>query len=92
MGVGELSPDALRQLPPTIVVNADADDLRASGEQFAEQLRDAGVAVIDGVQPGTVHGYLNRPEESETARRDAAETVGRFVEELRALTSSDVSG
>ena len=83
--VGELSPERLRKLPPTIIVNADADELRASGEQFAEQLSAAGVRVTQALQPGTVHGYLNRPEESDQARADARATIDRFVAELRAI-------
>ena len=83
--VGELGQDRLAALPPTVVVNADLDDLRASGEQFAEQLRQAGVPVIEHVQPGTVHGYLNRPEESERARSDAHASIGLFAKGLRAI-------
>ena len=82
---GELASNRLQLLPPTVIVNADADDLRASGEEFAEQLAASGVAVVEGVQPGTVHGYLNRPEESEQARRDATATIDRFVTELRGI-------
>ena len=81
---GELPAERLALLPPTVIVNADADDLRASGEEFAEQLRAAGVPVVEAVQPGTVHGYLNRPDESDRARADAQETIDRFVRELRA--------
>lgn len=80
---GELPPERLSALPPTVMVHADADDLRASGEQFAEQLRLAGVPVSEAIQPGTVHGYLNRPEESPQALADAEATIDRFVSELR---------
>ncbi|MGK0741260.1 alpha/beta hydrolase [Leucobacter sp. Z1108] len=83
--VGELPPERLRQLPPTIIINADADDLRASGEHFAEQLTAAGVRVTLTLQPGTLHGYLNRPEESDRARADARATIDRFVTEVRAI-------
>lgn len=82
---GELPAERLALLPATVIVNADADDLRASGERFAAQLREAGVIVSESVQPGTVHGYLNRPEESDRARDDARETIGTFVAELRRL-------
>ena len=83
--IGELPPERLQQLPPTIIINADADDLRASGEHFAEQLRAAGVPVTLALQPGTLHGYLNRPEESDQARADARATIDRFVAELRTI-------
>ena len=82
---GELPGARLALLPPTVIVNADADDLRASGEEFAEQLRAAGVPVEASVQPGTVHGYMNRPEESPTALADATDTIGRFVSGVRAV-------
>lgn len=82
---GELSQQQLAFLPPTVIVNADADDLRASGEEFAEQLAVSGVMVIERVQPGTVHGYLNRPDESDQARRDATETINWFVADLRGI-------
>lgn len=83
--IGELPPERLQQLPPTIIINADTDDLRASGEQFAEQLTAAGVRVTLTLQPGTLHGYLNRPEESDRARADARATIDRFVAEMRAI-------
>lgn len=47
--------------PPTLVINADADELRASGEEFARQLRHAGVRVESTVERGTFHGYLDDP-------------------------------
>lgn len=86
--MGELSADRLAALPPTVIVNADADDLRASGEQFAEQLREAGVPVKLRLQPGTVHGYLNRPEESDRALEDAQATIDSIVRELRTISNS----
>ncbi|MGJ0203389.1 alpha/beta hydrolase fold domain-containing protein [Leucobacter sp. gxy201] len=82
---GELESSRLALLPPTVIVNADADELRASAEQFAEQLRGATVPVIESVQAGTVHGYMNRPEASAQAEADARETIARFVEELRRI-------
>lgn len=85
MVAGELPADRLALLPPTVIVNAEFDDLRASGEQFAGQLREAGVPVVEHVQAGTVHGYLNRPEESDRARDDARATIDLFVAGLRAI-------
>ncbi|MFA5607678.1 MAG: alpha/beta hydrolase [Leucobacter sp.] len=86
--VGELPAERLSVLPPTIIVNADADDLRASGEQFAEQLIDAGIPVVSHVQPSTVHGYLNRPDESARAAADATETIDWFTTELRRIIAA----
>lgn len=76
---GELPVGRLASLPPTVIVNAEADDLRASAEQFAEQLRESGVEVTEVVQPGTVHGYLNRPDESPRSTRDAQTTIELLV-------------
>lgn len=47
---------------PTMVLNADADPLRASGERYADQLRDAGVRVEVEHVLGSQHGFLNEPE------------------------------
>jgi acetyl esterase len=48
-------------LPSTLIINAEADDLRASGEAFGAQLAAAGVHVVTDFEPGTVHGYLDQP-------------------------------
>ncbi len=79
---GELPADRLAALPPTTIVNAEADDLRASAEQFAWQLREAGADVVEYLQPGTVHGYLNRPVESGQAASDARATIDLLVHGL----------
>ncbi|MEB4615097.1 alpha/beta hydrolase fold domain-containing protein, partial [Leucobacter sp. M11] len=79
---GELPAERLRQLPPTSVVSAEADELRASAEQFVEQLIAAGVPVSAAVEPGTVHGYLNRPTASPEAERHARQTIARFLADL----------
>jgi len=46
-------------LPPTLVLNAEADALRSSGEAYAALLAEAGVEVEVGFEPETVHGYLD---------------------------------
>jgi acetyl esterase len=48
--------------PPVLIVNSEADGLRASGERYGEQLAAAGVAVHVDFEPGTIHGHLNEPE------------------------------
>ena len=48
-------------LPPTLVLTAEADDLRASGEAYATQLAEAGIPVAIDFEHGTVHGYLDHP-------------------------------
>jgi acetyl esterase/lipase len=55
-GNGDLS-----GLPPTLIVNAEHDTLRASGELFAADLAAAGVEVVVETEPGTAHGHINDP-------------------------------
>lgn len=86
--VGELETTKLAELPPTVIVNAELDDLRVSGEEFAEQLAEAGVPVTLHTQPGTLHGYLNRPKETADSLKDANATIAFIVNELRAILAT----
>jgi acetyl esterase len=47
-------------LPETWIAPGEYDDLRSSGDLFAEQLRDAGIPVHVEVARGMVHGHLGR--------------------------------
>jgi acetyl esterase len=50
-------------LCPTLVINAEYDDLRSSGEAFVAQLALAGVDVRQVTAVGMLHGFLNtRPD------------------------------
>ncbi|WP_314504018.1 alpha/beta hydrolase [uncultured Microbacterium sp.] len=49
--------------PPTLVVVCEKDDLRPSGEAFAHQLTDAGVAVRLHREAGAGHGHINEPSD-----------------------------
>ena len=60
-------------LPPVLIVNSDADDLRSSGQAFASELAAAGVDVAVVRENGTRHGHLNDP-----AHPGATRTVERF--------------
>ncbi|GAA1494132.1 alpha/beta hydrolase [Curtobacterium herbarum] len=51
----------LTGFPPTLVVNAERDTMRASGDRFAAELADAGTDVERHVLPGSAHAFLNRP-------------------------------
>lgn len=51
--------DDLSGLPHCLIVNDQYDELRASGERFAEQLRAAGVDVVCLLATGMKHGHLN---------------------------------
>ncbi|MFV0286436.1 MAG: alpha/beta hydrolase, partial [Demequina sp.] len=52
----------LAAMPRPLIIDGEADDLRAMGETFASELAAAGVDVTYAVEPGTTHGHLNRPE------------------------------
>jgi acetyl esterase/lipase len=52
---------ALAGLPPVLLVDADRDALRASGEAFAGELSAAQVPVEHYVIAGSRHGFLDRP-------------------------------
>jgi acetyl esterase len=51
----------LRGLPPTLVLNAEYDDLRSSGQAFASSLAAAGVDVRQVMVTSMLHGFLNLP-------------------------------
>ena len=51
----------LRGLCPTLVLNAEYDDLRASGQAFAAALAAAGVDVRQVMVTSMLHGFLNLP-------------------------------
>jgi acetyl esterase/lipase len=55
----------LEGLCPTVVINAEYDGLRASGEAFAAALALAGVDVRQVLVPGVLHGFLNQTAELE---------------------------
>ena len=49
----------VKHLPPTRILLSEYDDLRSSGELFAQQLREVGVPVASTVAVGMLHGHLN---------------------------------
>lgn len=49
----------LTGFPPTLMINDEIDELRASGEGFARQLAEAGTPVDVSMSIGTGHGHLN---------------------------------
>lgn len=52
---------ALDQFPRTLVINAEQDHMRASGDTFAAELAASGAEVEHHVLKGTRHAFLNRP-------------------------------
>jgi acetyl esterase len=70
----------LAGLAPVTMVNSEYDDLRTSGETFAEMLRAAGVPVDVRTEPGTLHGHLNH---APSALVGADRTLAVFADALR---------
>jgi len=66
-----------RGLPPTVIVTAERDRLRASAEAFAAELALAGVDVAISTERAALHGYLNDVGDAAALR-----TVGRFAAAL----------
>jgi acetyl esterase len=64
-------------LAPTLILNAEYDPLRASGEYFASQLRAADVEVMEETVTGVAHGYLNRAGHPQAARTLA--TIAKWI-------------
>ncbi len=76
----------LAGLSPTLIVNAEIDDLRPSGEDFAALLARAGVDVAVLREPATWHGYLNdfsQPAAARTVARIAGWIVGNPLRAAR---------
>ena len=55
----------LEGLCPTLVINGEYDELRASGEAFTAAVAVAGVDVRQVLARGVLHGFLNQPAELE---------------------------
>jgi acetyl esterase len=75
--------------PPTLILNAEADQLRASGEAYATALADAGVDVEVLFEPDTGHGYLNEPD-LETAWRSIDRIIA-WIERPELKTAAPTS-
>lgn len=65
----------LTGFPPTLMVDAECDSMRASGDRFAEELSAAGVPVERHVLPSARHAFLNRP-----GSHDFAVAIERIVD------------
>ena len=58
----------LTGLPPTFILNADLDSLRASGQQYGAELAAAGADLVMIREAGTRHGHLNEPDDPAATR------------------------
>lgn len=51
----------LTGFPPTLLIDADRDSLRASGESFAQELQEAGIPTEYHVVAEALHAFFDRP-------------------------------
>ncbi|MDP4333925.1 alpha/beta hydrolase [Curtobacterium sp. A7_M15] len=58
----------LADFPRTLMVDAERDTMRASGDRFADELRGAGAEIERHVLPGARHAFLNRPGSPDSDR------------------------
>ncbi|MFJ4164099.1 alpha/beta hydrolase [Microbacterium sp. NPDC089698] len=69
----------LDRLPPTFVMDAESDELRASSAAFAAALQAAGVETRYETVPGTFHGYLAQP--GTPAAQDGIRRIVHWIDE-----------
>jgi acetyl esterase len=71
----------LAGLPPAYVLTAGADPLRDEGDEYAQRLKDAGVAVTTRSFPGQFHGFFTMGKLLRQANVAAAE-IGDWLKAL----------
>ena len=71
----------LRAMPPAHIIVSELDDLRASGEMLARQMRDAGGSADLYLAHGMPHGHLDR----QTSLAEVDRSLDYFAEALRGI-------
>lgn len=69
----------LSGLPPTTIINAEIDPLRAEGGELADRMEAAGIDVVREVYPGVTHEFFGMAallEQAVQAQKLAAERLG----------------
>ncbi|MEW2515361.1 alpha/beta hydrolase [Streptomyces sp. NPDC046870] len=76
--------EELKDLPPALIITAEADVLRDEGEAFAAKLRRAGVAATNARFGGIVHDFVmvNSLHETEAAKHAILLAVASLREAL----------
>jgi acetyl esterase len=71
----------LTGLPPAYVLTVGADPLRDEGDEYAQRLKDAGVAVTHRTFPGQFHGFFTMGKLLQQANVAAGE-IGAWLKGL----------
>lgn len=77
--------DCLKEFPPTMIINGQADVLRSESEAFGEKLRCAGVDVTAVQVQGTIHDFvmLNALDQTNACRTAMDVSVGWMNRTMR---------
>lgn len=77
----------LAGFPRALLVAAEHDNMRASGDRFADELTAAGIEVEHHVLPGSRHAFLNHP--GTAAFRQGVDRIGRWLTASRWPSAAD---